>query len=447
MKVNLAVVVATFVACTNATLLVHDPEYCYSTDPIRSQLKMFSTTTPYDTVRGSAYNPSTCTPKRFWLVSRHGSRYPSIADRDQLLSPNDPIQSKIMENYDSGKTTLCRRDAQKIREWHLDPTFVQTAGPANLSVTGWNEIKNIARRYQTIFPGLLPRSYSQSHYFFRNSPYLRTRQTAQAFAEGLFGPDVYQRVNYTGGSWPDLFMFPFGTCPAWMELISSGSIEAQAFADGPRFQEMITQVSNKLGFVGSDRLNQTQVVALMTHCQYEQILNHLKASPFCSAFSPGNVQVYEYYNDLIFYYMCGYGYTSCRTMFKNMDCYLVQDMLDFLQAADNQRAKLSFGHDTTVQFLMVAMGLFNDRIPLTAKNFEKQLSRHWRTSLITPMAANLAVVRYDCRHDEDEVLFELNEKPLLFPGCDSNGVCKISVVLNRLSHFAKANCASLYCKN
>ncbi|XP_037050012.1 multiple inositol polyphosphate phosphatase 1-like isoform X2 [Bradysia coprophila] len=447
MKVNLLLIMAAFALCTNATMLAHNSGYCYSEDPIRSQVKMFSTTTPYAAVRGSAYNPSFCTPKRFWFIARHGSRYPSIADQDQLLSPTDPIQSKILANYNAGKTTLCERDAQNIKEWRLDPILIQTAGPANLSATGRNELINIARRYQTIFPGLLPPSYSQSHYFFRNSPYLRTRQTAQAFAEGLFGPGKYQQVNYTGGVSPDVFMAPFGACPAWSQLASGGVSEAQAFADGPRFQEMITQVSNKLGFFGSDRLNMTQVTALMTHCQYEQILNHLKASPFCSAFSPANIQVYEYYKDLAFYYMCGYGYTAYRTLFKNMDCYLVQDMLDFLQATDNQRAKLSFGHDATVQLLMVALGLLNDSLPLTANNFEKQYSRQWRTGLITPMGANLAVVRYDCRHDEDEVLFELNEKPLLFPGCDSNGVCKISVVLNRLSHFAKANCASLYCKN
>jgi multiple inositol-polyphosphate phosphatase/2,3-bisphosphoglycerate 3-phosphatase len=352
-----------------------------------------------------------------------------------------------MRNYNSGLTSLCPSDAKNIKEWHLDPVLLQTAGPANLSATGWDEVKNVAKRYQAIFPSLLPKIYSQPHYFFRNSPYLRTRQTAQAFADGLFGSGVYQQVNYTGGSAPDVYMAPFGACPAWSELLNNGISEAQAFADGPWFQQMITQVSNKLGFFGSERLNQSEIIAMMTHCQYEQILNHYKASPFCSAFSPANAQVYEYYKDFSFYYLCGYGYTAYRNLFKNMGCYLVKDMLNFLQATDNQKAKLSFGHDATLQLFMVAMGLFNDPVPLTANNFDKQLSRQWKTSLITPMAANLAVVRYDCIHGEDEVLFELNEKPLQFPGCSSNGICKISVVLNRLRYFANANCDLLFCTN
>lgn len=395
MSVNLVLVIATFVICANATFYFNDPKYCYSSDPIRLQLKMFTTTTPYDAVRGTAFNPSLCTPKRFWFVSRHGSRYTSVADNDQLLSPTDPIQSNIMRNYDLGRTTLCPQDAKNIKNWRLDPIMLRTDAPADLSATGWEEVRSIAKRYQAIFPGLLPPTYSQPHYFFRNSPILRTRQTAQAFADGLFGDPAYQQVNYTGGSSPDLLMYAWGSCPAWSALANSAVGEAETFANGPRFQQMITQVSNKLGFFGTERLNETEINALMTHCQYEQILHHDKASPFCSVFSVDNVHVLEYYKDLMFYYYTGYGLPQYRSLYKNMNCYLVQDMLNFLQATDNQKAKLSFGHDITVQFLMVAMGLFDDAVPLTGDNFDQELFRKWKLSLVTPMAANLAVVRYE----------------------------------------------------
>ena len=171
--------------------------------------------------------------------------------------------------------------------------------------------------------------------------------------------------------------------------------ETQAFADGPEFQQMITQVSNKLGFFGSERLNQSHIVSLMTHCQYEQILDHNKPSPYCAAFSPANVQVYQYYKDLQFYFMSGYGYPKYNTLYKNMNCYLVKDMVTFLQATDNQKARLNFAHDVTVQFFLRAMGLFDDAVPLSANNFNQQFFRKWRTSLFTPMAANLAIVRYE----------------------------------------------------
>ncbi len=399
MRVNLALLVAVFAACANATFYINNPKYCYATDLVRFQLTMFSTTTRYDAVRGAAFNPSLCTPKRFWLVSRHGSRYPSLADHDTLFTTTDQTPNNIIANYDAGKTTLCERDAQNIKEWRLDPIMLRTDAPADLSATGRLELISIAKRYQEKFPGLLPKTYSHLNYFFRNSPLLRTRQTAQAFAEGLFGSSGYQQVNYTGSN-PDLLMYAFGSCPAWNDVVMSSMDpnvpnEIQTFADGPEFTEMITQVSNKLGFFGSERLSQTQVITLMTHCQYEQILNHDKRSPFCAAFSDANAQVYEYYKDLQFSFISGYGIPEYRALYKNMNCYLVKDMLNFLQATDNQRARLSFGHDVTVQFLLVAFGLFEDTVPLRANNFKQQAFRKWKTSQITPMGANLAVVRYE----------------------------------------------------
>lgn len=398
MKVLLAFTLYTaFAICGNA-LFLDDSKYCYSLDPLRIQTAMSSTTSPYKATRGSAYNPSQCTPQRIWFLSRHGSRYPSVADGDQLFSPTDTIQSDILANYNAGKTTLCSSDAENIKRWTLNPIMLRTDGPADLSASGRTELINVAKRYQAAFPTLLPKSYSQPHYFFRNSPILRTRQSAQAFAEGLFGSAVYQNVNYTGGSYPDLYLVPFYSCQTWIDLLSSTtsslSAEIQKFANGPEFQEMSTQVSNKLGFFGSQALSQSTIIKLMTHCQYEQVLNQSEPSPFCSAFSIDNAYVYEYYKDLQFYYMSGYGNSALRKLYKNMACYLVKDMLNFLQATDNQRARLNFGHDVTVQFLMNALGLFEDALPLTAANYEKQFLRKWRTSIITPMAANLAVVRY-----------------------------------------------------
>lgn len=36
----------------------HDPNYCYVTDPIRSQLNRFSSRTAYETIRGRTINPN-----------------------------------------------------------------------------------------------------------------------------------------------------------------------------------------------------------------------------------------------------------------------------------------------------------------------------------------------------------------------------------------------------
>jgi hypothetical protein len=56
-------------AFAEASVSVHNPFYCFSTDPIRPQNTMFSTITTYESVRGRNIVPvSTCTPTKFWAL-------------------------------------------------------------------------------------------------------------------------------------------------------------------------------------------------------------------------------------------------------------------------------------------------------------------------------------------------------------------------------------------
>lgn len=50
----LAVLFAAFAASSTAQ---HDPNYCYVTDPFRSQLNRLSSRTGYDMIRGRLVNP------------------------------------------------------------------------------------------------------------------------------------------------------------------------------------------------------------------------------------------------------------------------------------------------------------------------------------------------------------------------------------------------------
>lgn len=380
----------------NALVLINDPLYCYSWDPIRPQIEMFDGTTPYGKVRGTV-DPlvSKCTPSRFWYQGRHGARYPSVPDGDDLLSATDPINHNIVKNFKSLKTTLCLPDAKLIENWQINPNFLLST-PGNLTAAGWYELQNIAARMQKAFPTLLPKKYTPEHYFFRRSPILRTLQSAQAFADGLFGPEEYNLVNYEGGQSPDLFLYFFGSCPIWDTFYSS-AVQVEVFQEGQYYQQMVKQVSAKLGFHGSQQLNSSEVDKLITHCKYEQILNLDKSAAFCSAFSIANHQVNEYNVDLEFYYLTGYGNPAYKQLYENMSCYLVQAMLQYLQSNDpsDQKAKLWFGHDVTLQFVFNALGLFEDAVPLTGSNFPQKVNRKWKTSYLTPMGANLAVIRYE----------------------------------------------------
>lgn len=70
-----------------ATQEVHDPNYCYSTDPLRPQQPRWADRTSIEFVRGHYFNPqpTTCTPARFWLYMRHGDRLPSTNDINRMI--------------------------------------------------------------------------------------------------------------------------------------------------------------------------------------------------------------------------------------------------------------------------------------------------------------------------------------------------------------------------
>lgn len=128
-------------------------------------------------------------------------------------------------------------------------------------------------------------------------------------------------------------------------------------------------------------------------CRFEQAFDLSKSAPWCSVFSVDDIAVMEYGEDLGYFWEAGYGYA----MNQNVLCEGMQNLLKYLQSNDpnEQSARILITHSTSMQLLMVALGLNEDITPLTSKNFADQASRKWRTSLLTAYASNLAVIRYE----------------------------------------------------
>lgn len=59
---------------------------------------------------------------------------------------------------------------------------------------------------------------------------------------------------------------------------------------------------------------------------------------------------------------------------------------------------------------------------------------------------NFYVIICSCDDEDDDLVFLLNERPILVPGCDQQtGVCKLNVFLERFPRFRDANCEELFC--
>lgn len=165
---------------------------------------------------------------------------------------------------------------------------------------------------------------------------------------------------------------------------------------------------------------------------------------FLQAFTKSQIQVLEYAQDLKYYRESGYGNAELNT---NVACETVKDMLHSLDSKDNPVVSAYFAHASTIQLFLTALDTYRDAVPLRADNFAEMSRRKWRVSEISPFAANVAAIKYDCPNDSErtKVMFFLNQRPMAFPYCNV-GLCNWSEVKRMYQRFDGADCASTFCR-
>lgn len=261
-----------------------------------------------------------------------------------------------------------------------------------LTVAGWNEMVGIAYRYRLAFPTLLPQVYTRSWFTFRHTDRQRTQASVRAFADGLFGHNGYQQVYIEPVLDPDRLLRPHDGCPLY-DAVSDNTVQRGLWQNGVEFQTMVNQVNDKLGLLGGQRLSPRQIRTIWEICNFEQLWFESVPAPFCGAFSPYNNLMLEYFEDLDYYYNSGFG--GPRRLFENLNCPLIQDLLGFLDTSDTaENVRIYNTHSTAFQLFLVTLGLFDSDTPLTAANFNQQYNRQWRSTFLTPMAVNIAAIRY-----------------------------------------------------
>ncbi|KAG4073282.1 hypothetical protein HA402_008628 [Bradysia odoriphaga] len=444
---------------------MHNPFFCYATDPIRSMTNMGSVITSYEAIRRfnfTTVNPymSTCSPSRFWYLGRYGSRLPVASTIQTMINfVESSIQEDIVSNYEAGRTTLCREDYENIRDFTIESDFGDIFRVENgglVTDAGRFALQNISRRFQEVFPDILTETYTPARFHFRHTGSPRTNDSIRAFATGLFGEAGAANVIYEPVPEVDWLLRPFDFCPAYSEETADWDRQRLAFRDGPEIQEMIQQVNAKLGFHASNQLNFNQVFTMWNWCRFTVGVTFETSnsetggnSSWCAPFSVNHHLLLEYFEDLGFFYSSGYGVRNQRLL-ENLNCGVLQDLLRHMQSENDADtlARIFMTYTDEVQAMLVALGSFRDVWPIHQHNFAQQSGRNWLTSLIASFSSNLAVVRFDCDDEDHDLIFLLNERPILVPGCDQQtGVCKLSVIVNRFQRFLDANCPTFFCSS
>lgn len=156
--------------------------------------------------------------------------------------------------------------------------------------------------------------------------------------------------------------------------------------------------------------------------------------------APSHVRLFEYYEDLSYYYKSSHG----SEINKNIQCKTVKDLLERFEDGNVPEVTAYFTHSAAVQLFLTALGALKDDKALTANNYVEMSARKWKTSVVSPFAANVAVVKYKCS-TQSKVKFFLNERILRLDWCSSDGICDWSNVQSTYSKFKNAQCEASYC--
>ncbi|GAB0089856.1 hypothetical protein DMENIID0001_044730 [Sergentomyia squamirostris] len=393
-----------------------DTDYCLSKDPVREQFKHFATKTAYQFVRGNENIMEECLPLKFWLLTRHGTRYPSAKDIAKISEILPGIQENIstLANktsiLNSKKHTLCKEDLDLLSTWRWDSTI--TADKAEfLSSQGWADLHGLAGYYQKQFPTLLKNKYSKNNFFFRHTDTQRTKGSFQAFAEGLFGS--YEHVKAASIPENDTLLRPYDYLAEWKnqeEKIYEEGSEYEKFKESKYLLDLVEQVSKKAG----NTVNLKTVEIMFKACTYQQAWRIDELSPWCALFTPEQVKVLEYLHDLEEFYRCG----SSSNLNRYVTEELLDNLLDFLISNAEPKVVAYFAHSTTVELFLTSLNIAVDDTSPTADNYEEMVKRKWRTSEIAPFSSNLAAIDLLCETTpRRRFVFMLNERLLEVPWC------------------------------
>ncbi|XP_070500459.1 multiple inositol polyphosphate phosphatase 1-like [Chironomus tepperi] len=424
-------------------------EYCYSNDNDKKQTRQYATKTAYEVARGHErryFNVPKCEAVKFWLLSRHGTRNPSGGSIEEMRKLVD-VRDGIVENLkrhdrDRHLNQLCNEDLENLKNWRLDTNLTSMYGNF-LTVQGWNDMKYMAIDYQRTFQNVIETRYSKEKFRFGYTDTQRGEASYKAFVEGLFGPEAYKLIDTKPELNSSLFLRPYDSCGKWEEQedkVKNQNSEYFKFQQSDVFKKMLEEVSIRLGYKYT--LTPKNIDKIWDMCRYDQAWYLQEDSPWCAAFLPEHVTVLEYLEDLKYYYKAGFG----NELNSNVMCTAVQDMVRFLQTEHLPKVAAYFAHASSIQLLLTALGYAKDNEPLRADNYHQMKNRKFKTSILSPLASNLAVVKYDCPDDQNryKVQFFLNERPIDFDWCNI-GLCDLSTVLQKFSHFSNSDCANLYC--
>ncbi|XP_042860340.1 uncharacterized protein LOC122246093 [Penaeus japonicus] len=406
--------------------------YCLSLD---SKPHMgFAAMTPYSAAVGNNLSinsvaPEGCHPVQLWHLIRHGSRSMHRIDLMKMETQLPFLKRKILAAHSLGNGELCAQDLSLIRSWKID---MMEMGPSGrLTHEGKVEIEGIASRLKALFPDLVYKPYHVDKAPSENirkkpgegtriafAPSRQTYESAVSYLEMLYG-NRWGHVGLSVTGSPVLQFFD--QCRNYVNevvLLDKNQKPFHTFTKGKIFEAIMNRISKRIGV----SLTLTKLRTMYNACRYLKAWYPLSPSPWCAVFTPRDLQVLEYWEDLRIYHDHGHAHKISY----NQACVLGKDiLLHFRNRIEHNKTDI----DATTYFanmeatvpLITLLGLFKDEDPLTEETIN--WDRLWQTSRFAGYGSNLAFVLSSCGEKSWWVSALLNEASIKLPGCETSLGC------------------------
>ncbi|KZV78230.1 phosphoglycerate mutase-like protein [Exidia glandulosa HHB12029] len=353
-------------------------------------------------------------------MGRHGDRFP--------LASELPFTTAMVAKLDAAKAAISKAKL---------PTSLSFLKSGYVSTLGTNDLT--ARGRQTLFEHGVAMKIRYPH--LQATTILagiqdRVEESAQWFARGYFGRawdnSTYERIaeDAVTPSW----ITPMNTCKGWQYAFGNNATIEWGALYLPPIAKRLNKAITGLNFTNDD------VHGALWACAYDLAALGPAGSPWCGAFTKSELADFTYELDLL---MTGaFGYNLPGTMGETLGSLYVARLVDHLTSTNTTQSMfLEFGHDTTIDLALTALGLFDDKSALSSKGPVKA-SRKWKTSEQVPFGAQMLWERFTCSSKglgagKPQVRLLLNDAPVPLASCSKGdgkrfGTCSVG-------EFVKAN--------
>lgn len=317
---------------------------------------------------------------------------------------------------------------------------------------GENELYELGIRTREQFPDLFNEDYHPDIYPIKATQVSRASASAVAFGMGLFsdrgnlGPGRHRAFAVTSESRASDIMLRFHDCCQNYKAFRKNQEPSVDKLKEPILNEVTQQLVKRWGL----NFTRSDISSLWFLCKQEaSLLNTTDQA--CALFTPSEVGLLEWADDLEVFVLKGYG----NSLNYRMGVPLLEDVIqsmeqaikakeDGLVSGSYEMARLRFAHAETLLPFSCLIGLFLDGPEFEQILREQPLElpvkppkkRIWRGSSVAPFAGNNMLVLYSCPANNSSRYFVQvlhNERPTPLAGCGNSDFCPFELFKERIA--------------